>query len=105
MTSGPIEKKVAYPAAAMTAATVALGFIHYYAPAWQLPPVWLVTAALTVVWSVVGYFAPHTHLRPEPIPPPLTADEVAELTARLARPVVRVQPSASTGTQKGTSTP
>jgi hypothetical protein len=62
--SGPIEKKAAYPAGAMLAATVVLGFIAYYAPRWNLPPAWLVASGLTVIQGAVAYFAPHTHLRP-----------------------------------------
>jgi len=71
------ETKVARPAAFYGITATVLGFIHYYAPQWNLPPVPLVVLAVGALSTVIGYYAPHT---PRPEAP---------------RPVVQVQYPAS----------
>jgi hypothetical protein len=76
-----VESKVARPAALWVIASAVLGFIHYYAPQWNLPPVPLVVLALGAVSTAVGYNAPHT-----PRLKQLTAEELAVMDRALATP-------------------
>jgi hypothetical protein len=68
--TGPPETKVALPAFAGLVTSLVAQILNEYAPGVKAPSTTLVALAVTLVYGIVGYLAPHTQREIDPVIPP-----------------------------------